>query len=198
MELFSSVLMACATVATAWSAYQSAEWNSRYSDHRGLSTVATIRVAKFSTLALQRLSLHATLFVQWLAVVHGDDQAAADFILARFPEPLRAASAAWRAAATRTNPAAPATPFDMPEYVLPERSEVDRWEAIASRESAAAEAASRASSRYLLFTIIFASVLFFAGTSGKFGWYVVDLIVLALGAVVLAVGVQLMLTSPRP
>lgn len=198
MELSASVVMACATVATAWSAYQSGLWNSRYSDHRGQSTAATIRVAKFSTLTLQRTSLHATLFVQWLEAMHAGKGDAADFLLARFPEPLRTATTAWRATAPLANTAAPATPFDMPEYVLSEAREVERWEAIASHESAAAEAASQTASRYLLFTIVFASVLFFAGISGKFGWYVVDLAVLALGALVLAIGVQLMLTSPRP
>jgi hypothetical protein len=41
-------------------------------------------------------------------------------------------------------------------------------------ESAAAIRASDFSDRYLVFTIIFASVLFFAGISGKFTWWAVD------------------------
>ena len=104
---------------------------------------------------------------------------------------------AWRATNPLTNPEAPATPFDMPEYVVAERTEADRWEAIADRESAAAETASEISNRYLRFTIIFASVLFFAGISGKFGWQAIDVAVLVLGALTLLIGVAVMLSSPR-
>jgi hypothetical protein len=51
--------------------------------------------------------------------------------------------------------------------------------------------------RYLLFTIIYASVLFFAGITGKFRWPVVDVAVLVLGALTLVTGVTIMLGAPR-
>jgi hypothetical protein len=81
--------------------------------------------------------------------------------------------------------------------VLQERIESDRWEKIAQSESAAAVNSSEMANRYLLMTIIFASVLFLAGISGKFRWQVIDLTVLVLGAVTLLVGVAVMLGSPR-
>jgi hypothetical protein len=197
IDLLSSALMAAATVATAWSAYQSGLWNTDYGSHKSKSTTATIRVGKLSNLAMQRTSVHVNLFVHWVAAVHAGDTRKADFFFARFPEPLRAAASAWRATNPLTNPDAPATPFDMPEYVVAERTEADRWEAIADRESTAAETASEISNRYLRFTIIFASVLFFAGISGKFGWQAIDVAVLVLGALTLLIGVAVMFSSPR-
>lgn len=197
IDLLSSALMAAATIATAWSAYQSALWNSDYGSHKSQATTATIRVAKLSNLAMQRTSVHVNLFVHWVSAVNAGDTRKADFLFVRFPEPLRAAASAWRRTNPLTNPDAPATPFDMPEYVLSERSEADRWEAIAASESEAAETASEISNRYLRFTIIFASVLFFAGISGKFGWQAIDVAVLVLGALTLLVGVIVMLSSPR-
>jgi hypothetical protein len=83
----------------------------------------------------------------------------------------------------------------MPEYVLQGRGEADRWERTAQEEVAAAERASGIAKRDVLFTIIFASVLFFAGVSGKFAWRAIDLTVLGLGALTLLAG--LVLASPR-
>ena len=85
----------------------------------------------------------------------------------------------------------------MPQYVLPERIQADHWEKIAQSELAAAEHANEMANRYLLFTIIYASVLFFGGISGKFRWPVIDVAVLVLGALTLLTGVTIMLGSPR-
>ena len=85
----------------------------------------------------------------------------------------------------------------MPEYVLPERKDADRWEETSHQESVAADRAGEMSSRYLLFTIIFASVLFFAGVGGKFKSQMLDLPLLVLGALTLLIGLLIILTSPR-
>jgi hypothetical protein len=81
--------------------------------------------------------------------------------------------------------------------VLRERFEADRFEQIAQSESAAADNAGALANRYLLFTIIYASVLFFAGISGKFRRPAIDLTVLTLGALTLLIGVAVMLSAPR-
>jgi len=197
LELLSAVVMAAATVATAWSAYQSSLWNSKQTNHNAQSTAAVVRVGKLSNLAMQRTSIHVSLFVHWVSAINQGDRRTADFLFARFPEPLSTASGAWRATSPLTNPEAPASPFDMPEYVLAEKIEADHWENIARSELAAAEYSNEMATRYLLFTIIYASVLFFAGISGKFRWQAIDVAVLMLGALTLLTGVAVMLGSPR-
>ena len=197
MELLSAVLMAAATIATAWSAYQSSEWNGQFSNHSTAATTAIVRVGKLSNIALQRTSVHVNLFVQWVEAVKDGNTRMADFLLNRFPEPLKAATIAWQSTNPFTNPHAPASPFDMPEYVIVESRDADRWNATAIDEFAAADRASVTSSRYMMFTIIFASVLFFAGISGKFRWLVIDEAVLVLGALTLLGGLVIMLWSPK-
>jgi hypothetical protein len=197
MDLMSAVAMAGATVATAWSAYQSSLWNSEQITHKGRSTTAVVRVAKLSNLALQRTSIHVNLFVHWVTALNKGDSRTADFLFARFPEPLGTAAGAWLGTSPFANPEAPASPFDMPEYVMPETLAAERWGETAQSESAAADSASRLANRYLLFTIVYASVLFFAGICGKFRWPTLDVGVLVLGAVTLLVAVVIMLTSPR-
>jgi hypothetical protein len=197
MDLLSAVVMAGATVATAYSAYQSSLWNGEQMAHKARSTTAVVRVGKLSNLALQRTSVHVNLFVHWVSALSRGDNRMADFLFVRFPEPLKAAAAAWRATSPFENPNAPPSPFDMPEYVQQERVDATRWEQIAEDESAAGEHAGEMANRYLLFTIIYASVLFFAGISGKFRWPAIDLAVLLLGAVTLLAGVVTMIASPR-
>src|SRR5262245_9092460 len=159
MDLLSAVVMATATVATAYSAYQSSRWNGEQNKHRGASTTAVVRVGKLSNLALQKTALHVNLFVHWLSAVNTGDRKTADFFLGRFPEPLKTAVDAWLATKPFENSHAPASPFDMPQYVLPERTDADRWEQTAQDKSTAAEHADVTADRYLLFTIIYASVL---------------------------------------
>ncbi len=196
VELLSAVLLALATVATAWSGYQSAVWNSEQSNHMAAASTANIRYAKFTNLGLQKIGIHTQLFGQWAVATSGGDTALADWLFERFPEPLKTAATAWLATRPLTNPAAPATPFEMPEYSLVENAEALRWEATAAAEAEAAGTASEISDRYLLFTIIFASVLFFGGISGKFGWLAIDIATLAFGALALLIGLAILLLSP--
>ena len=86
--------------------------------------------------------------------------------------------------------------FDRVRVVLAENAEEQRLEAIAAAESEAGGRAGEISDRYLLFTIIFASVLFFGGISGKFRWQVLDVAVLVLGALTFFAGLAIVYSSP--
>jgi hypothetical protein len=196
IELLSAALLALATIATAWSGYQSSLWGGDQASHESLAGTAIIKTGLFSNLAEQKVGLHTSLFGQWAAAVSAENTALADFLFDRFPEPLQSAAVAWRATQPLTNPDAPASPFDMPEYVLPESAESLRWEEVAIAESAAADGAGEIADRYLLFTIIFALVLFFGGISGKFSWQLLDVVVLVLGGLVMIAGLLILFTSP--
>ena len=197
IDLLSAMVLATATVATAWCGYQSSQWGGQQIEHRSQATKAVIRTGKLNDIAMQRNAVHVHLFVQWVAAGSTGNTWLADFLFKRFPEPLKSATVAWQATHPLTNPSAPASPFDMPEYALHDRGEADRWEQIASDEAAAADRADRISERYLVFTIIFASVLFFAGISGKFKWQVIDMTMLVLGALTLLIGLVIVFSSPR-
>ncbi len=196
IELLSAILLAAATMATAWSAYQAARWGGDSNSHNLRSIEAMVQTSKFRNLAEQKRSLHVSLFGQWAVAVAANNTALADFIFNRFPEPLKTATIAWRATQPLTNPDAPRSPFEMAEYALAEMAEAQKWEEFATTQSQASDRASTISNRYLLFTVIFAAVLFFAGISGKFTWIVIDEVVLALGALVMLIGLGIMFTLP--
>ena len=87
VELLAAVVLALATVGTAWSGYQSALWGSDQAVHGQRASKATIRAAHFTDLGEQKFSLHASLFGQWVAAASSGNTALADFLLDRFPDP---------------------------------------------------------------------------------------------------------------
>jgi hypothetical protein len=196
IEIASTILLALATIATAWSGYQAARWGGEQTAHSSAALKAIVRGGHFEGLAQQKMSVHVTLFGEYFEAESENNTTFADFLLNRFPEPLKAAAVAWEATDPLNNPTAPASPFDMPEYALVDLAEAERWNQVSEQELLAAERADAISDRYLLFTIIFASVLFFGGVSGKFGWQPIDLTVLVIGIVGLIVGLGILLTSP--
>src|SRR5262245_23187017 len=142
IDLLSAAILAGATIATAWSGYQSALWNSNYSKHNGQSLKAVVRVGKLSTLALQRTTVHVNLFVQWVVATNRGDNRTANLLIVRFPAPLKSAAITLRNTGAQATAEAPGTPFDMQEYALPDRTEADRWEQIATREAPLADSAN--------------------------------------------------------
>ena len=114
VEFLSAVLLAMATTATAWSAYQAARWGGERAGHESSALVAIVRTGKFANLAEQRSGQYLSLFGQRAAAFGAGNTALANFLLERFPEPLKAATVAWRATQPLTNASAPATPFPNP------------------------------------------------------------------------------------
>lgn len=196
VEFAAAIVLALATVATAWAGYQAALWGGDQTQHMAAASAANIRAAQASNAALQTASLHANLFVAWVTALSGEEQELADFLYARFPTELRVAADAWIATKPRQNADAPLTPFVMAEYQLPQNAEAVRLQQRAEDEGRLASAANEISDRYVLLTVIFASVLFFGGISGKFQSKSVDLAMLALAGLVFLVGLGILITYP--
>lgn len=196
VEFFSAVVLALATVATAWCAYQSTLWGGDETKYRAAANSATIKASQAANAALQQTSFQAGLFVQWAAAVSEENDLLSDFLYQRFPPALKTATDAWLATKPLQNPDAPSSPFVMPEYQLSERAEEARWQAEADAKWLDAENADQISDRYVLLTVVFASVLFFAGIAGKFQSWLIDLAMLCASGFVFLVGLAIALTFP--
>ena len=90
-----------------------------------------------------------------------------DYLSTRFPEPLKTAFAAWLVTGPDTNVNAPASPFAMPEFQLPELAAEAAASSQADLNYVAALEANQRGDNYVMLTVAFASVLFFAGMSGR-------------------------------
>jgi signal transduction histidine kinase len=196
VEFFSAVVLSLATVLTAWSGYQAALWGGEQAKAYSEASAARIMAAQQNSQAMLRGSIHVGLFTEYAAAISEENQRLADFLYTRFPAELKTATDAWRATDPLNNPNAPLSPFDMPEYQLPQQVEAQRLEEQAAQKSAEADQANQQSDQYVLLTVIFAMVLFFGGISGKFQWRVIDLAMLGLGVIVLLGGLWFLLRSP--
>ena len=73
----------------------------------------------------------------------------------------------WLATEPIANPDAPATPFEMDAYSSPGAVEAETLRARADQLAAEARTANQNGDNYVLTTVLFASVRFFAGVSTK-------------------------------
>ena len=129
VELVATVLLAVATVATAWSGYQSARWNGEQAKAGGRSNALRIESAKAAGLANTQMQIDVATFAQWVDAYSREEAELADFYFKRFRLEFSPAVDAWIATRPLKNPEAPATPFAMSEYRLAARAQADRLEA---------------------------------------------------------------------
>lgn len=196
VEFIAAAVLSLATVATAWAGYQAALWGGEQTRHMAAAGAANVQSAQQTTTAQQRASLQATLFVHWATAISEENTKLADFLYERFPKELKVATDAWLATKPLKNAAAPGTPFEMAEYSLPETARAAELRQQSEAESALAAQANETSDRYVLLTVIFASVLFFGGISGKFQSKSVDLAMLVLAGTVFVIGLGILVTFP--
>jgi hypothetical protein len=184
LELVSTVLLALATVATAWAAYQTRQWTGEQALATSHATATRIEENRVSALANRQVQIDVASFIQWLDAHEEHHPKLADFYSARFRPEFKRAFTAWLATKPFDNRAAPQTPFDMPDYRLKASADVDRLERAAAADSDRAKEANRHADDDTLAVVLFASALFFAGISTKLTTERARIAVLGLGCVV--------------
>ena len=167
VELFATVLLAVAAIATAWTTFQSGRWRGQQSMEANRSQAARIQSSEAHTRAGQVTQIDIATFIQWVDAHAAGQQNLAAFYRARFRAELRPAFDAWIATRPFTNPQAPSSPFVLPQYRLAQTREAERLAALGTVRSAAARDADQNADDYLLALVLFASALFFAGISTK-------------------------------
>jgi hypothetical protein len=167
VELLSTILLAVAAVATAWSTYQSTRWRGEQAADYSKATAARIQSSEASTRAGQLTQVDIATFSQWVDADVAGNRRLADFYRRRFRKEFRPAFAAWLAASPRTNPRAPLTPFQLPQYRVAEAVRSDQLNTAAGVHADAAGTANQRADNYVLAVVLFAASLFFAGISTK-------------------------------
>jgi hypothetical protein len=167
VELVATVLLALATVATAWSGYQSTRWNGEQTKAGSRANALRIESAKAAGLANAQTEIDVATFTQWVNAYTLRQTELADFYFERFRDEFKSAVNAWVATRPLENAAAPPTPFAMRQYEVHARTEADRLEVEAEAFSGRVRRNIQRASNYVLGVVLFASALFFAGMSTK-------------------------------
>ncbi|THV29459.1 hypothetical protein [Glycomyces paridis] len=183
IDLALTIIMALAAVGTAWAGFQSAKWSGFQAIAFADAGAARTESAKASTDAGQDRLTDTVAYTSWLEALQreivagtsprpqGDYAPNPDevsgFLYERFRPEFKPAFDAWIATHPLIDPAAPATPFDMPEYVL--ESDARAAELVSRAEAFTQEAHefNQRSDNYVFMAVILALALFFAGVAGR-------------------------------
>ncbi|MGA8727502.1 MAG: hypothetical protein WB608_02035 [Terracidiphilus sp.] len=196
LEITATLLLACATVGSAWSAYQSKRWGGVQMFNMAAANRAQSDAVRLSNKASQLTSIDINVFLQWANAVSSHQKQFADFILQRFRPEMKVAVDAWIATRPLKNPNAPASPFAMKEYSLSAQRQADQMSQLALQKLNEAKAANAHADDYVMLTVLFASALFFGGIGTKMKLRILRVILLSLGIAVFAVTAALLIWMP--
>jgi hypothetical protein len=168
VEPVAALLMALATLSTAWCSFESAAWTRR--SNRLMNEFNTLeRKAGVLTIqGMQQTTIHTAMFMQALAAHQAGNENLVNFYVQRFPPELRNAYDAWIAQKPFEDPNADPHPFVSKLYVTPKTREAAEATANAATNQQEAGVAGSISGQYLANTVLFAAVLFFANAASRF------------------------------
>lgn len=197
LEIITAVLLALATVASTWSAYQAARWGSRESEAFSEANAARVHAAEADDLADAELDLDVEMFLGYVNALRAGDRDTVRFYEDYlFREEMRVAVAAWLEEDPLSDSEAPETPFTMPEYENANRREAEMLESKAQALMEEAREAIHKSDFYVMLTVLFAAVLFFAGICTKFKAPWIRIGVLVMGVAIFLATLAVMLSQP--
>jgi hypothetical protein len=196
IEIFATLLLALAAVATAWSSYQANRWNGEQVKAGSRTNGLRIEAARAQGLSETETEVDVATFIQWVDAHANTDVALQEFYEERFRPEFRVAFDAWIATDPFEKPDAPPTPFKMPEYQTAAKAEVARLDAASAASSEVVQRNIQRSANYVLGVVLFAVTLFFAGVSTKLGERSLRIALLSLGWVIFAGTVIWLATFP--
>jgi hypothetical protein len=196
LELIATILLSLATLGIAWSGYQAARWNGRQAREYAQANTARSMANRAATTGDQFRTQDLLNFNRWLEVTTSNQPALADLYERRFRPEFLPAFQAWLAQDPLNNPAATPSPLLQPEYHVADLERSDRLERNGTQHFENGKEATERTDSYVLSTVFFASVLFFAGISMRFVWQKMRVTVLVLATLTLAYGVVQIATLP--
>ena len=168
VEPVAALLMALATLSTAWCSFESAAWTRKSNRLMNEFNALERRAGVLTLHGMQQTTIQASMFMQALAAHEAGNEQLLNFYVERFPPELRKAYDAWLAQKPFENPNAYPHPFVPKLYETPGTREAAEANAKAANSQQQAGAAGSISGQYLANTVLFATVLFFASASGRF------------------------------
>ena len=166
-ELVAILLLSVTAILTAWTGFEASKWGGAMSISFSQASAGRIEASRLENVSNRKQTIQVSLFGQWLQAYQDDDSQLTTFLQERFPEPLATAFPAWLATQPLKNPDAPATPFEMDEYAIPETAQAAAADAAADAKFNQALRNNQRGDNYTVLTIGFAAVLFFAALSGR-------------------------------
>jgi hypothetical protein len=213
IELIATIILAIATILTAWSAFQAGKWGGTQAINFSEAGVARTESTRADTRAGQLSQIDVAMYIDWATAISDELQTGAitlsdtsayaptdgtvsGFLYKRFRVEFLPAVDAWLATDPINNADAPKTPFEMDEYVVADHILAEELSAEADLKGGDARDANQNGDNYVLTMVLFASVLFFAGVSSKLAANRNRLIALGFGIFLLLSGIIILASLP--
>ncbi len=186
LEIVAVLLLAVATLGTAWCGYQSSQWNGVQTDLARQSSDQRVEANRQFGLATQKVAYDSTLIADYAQAVQAGNSTLAKFyrdslIRPEFLPQLDALEQQFRAG-QKVNI------FTDPAYLKVQFQQYNDAAAKSEDLSVASQEAGNTADEYVLTTILLAVALFFAGVTSSFRYRPARalLIVMALGTIAVA------------
>jgi hypothetical protein len=197
IEVVAAILLALATVLSAWGAYQATRWSGEQANSYAQSASLRAESGRHGTAASRQIQIDVATFLAWADAKAKQDDRLATFLEDRFRAEFKPAFLAWRSGAPPDASGLPSgTPFDRPEYKLAEQVAADAKLAEADAALLDAQEANQISDDFVLTAVLFASVLFFAGIAAKFRPQWIRWSMLGIAVIVFGIGLFVEFSLP--
>jgi hypothetical protein len=189
IDIAAAILLAIATVSTAWCAYQATRWSGVQAISFAQASTNRVESTRAFNRAIQLQSIDAQLFTEWVRAYESGNIELQAFYESNLIRPqFLPYLEEWVASEPLNNPEALRNPLINESYQAELMTESDRLRELAEERFSDAADANQTGDDYILATVLFASVLFFAGISNKFERVIVQeaLVGLALAMLIVA------------
>jgi hypothetical protein len=196
IDVLATVLLALATIATAWAGYQSSRWHSEQAKLQMKATASRIESTRAQDVADRETQIDVALFIQWVDAHATDEGQLADFYRERFSDRLTPAFNAWVEMKPLEHPSAPPSPFVMRQYDVKSGDEATSLNAAADTLAAQATTNIQRADNYVFAVVLFAACLFFAGLSTRMRSVGSQKVILGMGWLLFVASVAWVATFP--
>ena len=203
LELVATIMLSIAAILIAWSVFEGSKWGGIQSFELAGASAARTESVRSDNAANEQALIDITMFDNWLLAIQEDidtglvrrddpldahPEAVSGFFYRHMREEFKPAIDAW----LTTNPFqsfgledSTKLPYELDVYELAARQEAIRLSLVADERIESAQEANDTSDAYIFTAVLFATVLFFAGVSGKMANRQNRLIMLGLGILVI-------------
>ena len=195
-EVLTAGLLAAATVASAWCAYQAALWSGEQTRQLATANTQHFESLEKTSDADVAVIVDVTTFINYLESEARSDRKMADYIGSHARAEFRPGLDHW-IAERRAGREPAELPFHPPGYKLAAREAARELETKADQATQTANMANNYSDLFVLHTVLFAMALFFLGSSSAARSRGVRRAMMIVGALVLVLSVISMASLPR-
>lgn len=190
------IILAVTSLLASWSGYEATRWSGKKTTASNQAATiqgdANLEVTKGYLVA----SADMANLNSWVEAYAVNNQEMMSFFRRRLTPEFDVAFQAWLALDPRSNPDAPASPMDMEEYVNPHLVHAEALSDEADHYRYEANKANERADAHVLNTVIFASVLFFAGFASRIRDVRAQFTIEVLATLILLFGLYQIIMTP--